>query len=568
MSLAPPASPPATAPAIDLSALPPGAVFARILGVNYFRLRTEDGGDLYLTQHGLPFWRQLLPWHWYEEQWFKSHRTRLEGTGTVYRLPTRPIEGRRPESIDLVVKWSRVGEDVPLDTLTLQRAITAEFNTPFEEFSLLEDLRRGEYGPRELRIRTQKPLAIYVPPERMQLWQTGRSAAKILSKVQRHPAVEIDILRSYIMLYQWVDGVTAIEAMNATSPSLAQMQIELSDLTHAVDQDLRRKGFVVADHKPAHVIVRVRNGQLLRRQGSDKTYAVVDYELLNRTPEYEQAVSSARRTDYLRRQRDRFEPQPASAFRSADVKPFSLLGVDYVYGSTASTHGQLWVVGNDPELFGYFLPERWRHKQVLMSPRNQTYYVQTKDRIHLLWKVSSIGDQPEDLSLQEHGFNSPFEEFACALDLAKRGVPTVHPRAIYATGEYLGVPGCVADARRFEEFGQITLPDGQPLMRPDQDYITIWGWWRGVDDVEAFDDLPRWSAIDAAQAHRAGMLTQVRLDRIVRRQARRLRAAGYVDLNLRGEHILLSYRPGGSFKTDATGELESPHCNFEFVRRI
>jgi hypothetical protein len=346
-------------------------------------------------------------------------------------------------------------------------------------------------------------------------------------------------------------------------------------LTDAVDRDLRAKGFVVADHKPTHIIVRVKDGRLRQhRADNGRTYAIVDYELLNRTPEHEQAVGAASRTEYLRRQRDRFHPAGATSI-AADLKPVEVLGVDYVYGSTASTNGQLWVVGNDPELFGYFLPERWRHKQVVLSPRNQTYYVQTKDRIHLLWKVSSVGELPmvdeEDSAYEailSQGYNSPFEEFACALELAQRGVPTVHPRAIYATGEYLGVPGCVADVRRFERFGAVRMPDGQPLMRPDQDYVAIWGWWRGLSDAEAFEDLPRWSAIDAAQACRAGMISPAQHEAIVQRQARLLADAGYVDLNLRGEHILLSYRPGGSFKTDAAGELESPHCNFEFVRRL
>lgn len=32
--------------------------------------------------------------------------------------------------------------------------------------------------------------------------------------------------------------------------------------------------------------------------------------------------------------------------------------------------------------------------------------------------------------VRAHGFNSPFEEFSIALDLARRGVPTTYPRAI------------------------------------------------------------------------------------------------------------------------------------------
>ncbi len=67
-----------------------------------------------------------------------------------------------------------------------------ELTVDFEEFSLLMELRSGVTGPRDIRIRTQKPLAIYVPSERLQLWQTGRSESKIAAKIARHPGVELD----------------------------------------------------------------------------------------------------------------------------------------------------------------------------------------------------------------------------------------------------------------------------------------------------------------------------------------------------------------------------------------
>ena len=178
------------------------------LGVDYHRLKPEDGGDLYLTKFGLPFWQNLLPENWYAAEWFEAKRERLEGTSMVYRVPTRTVSGT---VLNLVVKWSRVGEVVPLDTLTVNKFIHAEFNSPFEEFSLLMELRRGEAGPQAIRIRTQKPLAIYVPSERMQLWQTGRSEDKIRAKMARHPGVEIDILRQYVVLFGWIKGDDAVE---------------------------------------------------------------------------------------------------------------------------------------------------------------------------------------------------------------------------------------------------------------------------------------------------------------------------------------------------------------------
>ena len=140
---------------------------------------------------------------------------------------------------------------MPLDTFTLNKTINAEFNTPFEEFSLVEELRAGRYGPSSLRVLTQKPMAIYVPPEKMQLWQTGRSRDKIVSKIARHPGIEIDILRSYILLYAWIDGLNAVEAYRCSYFEAAKQERALTDLTHKVDVDLEKKGFMVADNKPS-----------------------------------------------------------------------------------------------------------------------------------------------------------------------------------------------------------------------------------------------------------------------------------------------------------------------------
>ncbi len=184
-----------------------------LLGVDYIHFKTSDGGELYLTRFGLPCWQNLLPENWHAREWFEAKRERLEGTSAVYRVPTRMVQGKM---LDLVVKWSRVGEDVPFDTPTFNRFINAEFNCPFEEFSLLMELRKGDTGPQAIRIRTQKPLAIYVPSERLQLWQTGRSEERLRAKVVRHPGVEIDILRQYVLLYGWIKGLDAVEMTNTS----------------------------------------------------------------------------------------------------------------------------------------------------------------------------------------------------------------------------------------------------------------------------------------------------------------------------------------------------------------
>ncbi len=235
----------------------------------------------------------------------------------------------------------------------------------------------------------------------------------------------------------------------------------------------------------------------------------------------------------------------------------------------------MYVVGHDPELFVYFLPERWRLKQVRLSDTAQTYYTQTKDRIHLVWKVSRLGEVPaptgleaRDRDLAAYGYNSPFEEFALALEMKGQGIPTVCPRAIYMTGSANEVVAPVLDDRRFNALRGVLSPDGKPVLPINHDYILIWGYWRGREDAEAVADELLWTPIDATQAAAKGIIPSSMIDEVITRHRKRLAAAGFEDLNLKGDHILLSYIPEGPLKLDEHGFLELRHCNFELVRRI
>ena len=322
-----------TAAGVDV---PDDAQWMNFLGVDYHHLKTADGGDLYLTSFARPFWRNLLPEHWYAADWFKSNRQRLDGTSTVYRLPTMTVRGRE---LDLVVKFSRVGEEIPMDTFTINKFVNAEFNSPFEEFSLLMELRRGGHGPRGVSIRTQKPLAIYVPPERLRLWQTGRSEQKIRAKIARHPGVEIDILRQYVVLFGWIKGLDAVETADLFQLRDRARKRFLSHITSLVVHELAQKGYRVIDMKPQHVILRPRPGRkLLRDHDHQFAYALIDYELLQRTPEHEAVVRSETRRFYLSHMAHRFDP-PAGGPLPDHLHHVGLLGVDYVFGHADSTGG-------------------------------------------------------------------------------------------------------------------------------------------------------------------------------------------------------------------------------------
>jgi len=251
-----------------------------LIGVDYLRLKTGDGGDLYLTRFGLPFREQLAPDNWYAPDWFSVRRARLPGTSAIYKVPTRPVRG---VSLNLVARFSRVGQEIPLDTLTLNENIHAEFNSPFEEFALVMELRAAGLGASRARILTKRPLAIYMPPEQLQHWQTGRLESKMAAKRARHPEAELDLLRQYILLYGWIEGLNAVQAIQALGVTGRLAETFLAETTLHAIHDLEQLGFRMLDIKPEHLVLRIRpDGSLLRRRTGNPSYALVDYELLER----------------------------------------------------------------------------------------------------------------------------------------------------------------------------------------------------------------------------------------------------------------------------------------------
>jgi len=567
-----PAGPPSAPPEGVAKGLPSRTDFIDLLGVHYIHCKTSDGGDLYLTKYGLPFWEHLLPENWYTKDWFEANRERLTGTSLVYRVPTRHINRT---SLDLVVKWSRVGEDVPLDTFTINKFINAEFNSPFEEFALLMELRQGRTGPPGIRIRTQKPLAIYVPSERLQLWQTGRSESKIAAKLARHPGVEVDILRQYVLLYGWIKGADITEAARLWQIEPEERQQFFDRAMSLVIHELELKGYRVADMKPQHIIVRMKpDGSLLRDRNGQLVYALVDYELLERTPEHEQAVRSEHRQHYLQHMARRFEVNTAKPLPS-HLRAVNILGVDYVFGQAESTGGTLWVVGKDPDLFNYFLPERWRRTpKEALSTNNQVFFTRTKDNINLVWKVSRVGEipwlvgmGPRAQEIVNHGYNSPFEEFALALEMSRAGLRTTYPRAIYMTGHRVD-PRKVDDHRRYSALRHLCLEDGWPILREDREYITIWGFWNGPDQMLAAQDGRYYRGISAEQAYLEQIISGDSLAEILDRAQLRMAICGFEDLRLKPDHLLVSLDPDKQLVRDTFGKPEVRLCNFELVRRI
>jgi len=114
----------------------PAEVKLTSFGVDYVRIDLAEAGEIFLTRFGWPYLRQLLPSSWFADRYYVRHGQRLLGsTGAVYRVPTAPDAG---PSIDVVMKFSRVGQEVPLEIASTfppgtsaQVMANARFNSPF-----------------------------------------------------------------------------------------------------------------------------------------------------------------------------------------------------------------------------------------------------------------------------------------------------------------------------------------------------------------------------------------------------------------------------------------------------
>lgn len=205
-------------------AVPP-ALRREVYGVRYVELTDFSGGTIWLTRHGWSFLEQLEPAKWYGGRRYDRKGEHLsKGSGAVFRVVSEDSVGR---AVNLVVKFSRMAQDLPLQVSSrfpdgLPRHILDEsvFNDPFEEFGLLEELRRGKFGPPDVCVRTKRPLAIYSPGTSLQPWQLGRSEhqfqqhARRLATDQRAlengvQRVELLFDRQYITLFHWVRGQDA-----------------------------------------------------------------------------------------------------------------------------------------------------------------------------------------------------------------------------------------------------------------------------------------------------------------------------------------------------------------------
>ncbi len=555
----------------------PSEMRLEAFGVEYAHVRAADGGDLLITRYGWPFVRCLMPENWYADRGYADRGQRLPGaTGQVYRVPTRPIAGR---SIDVVVKFSRVGQEVPLviattlpEDVSPVELANARFNSPLEEFGLVMELRRGEYGPNHVRLFAQRPLAIYAPPEVFEHWQLGRSRTRFLAhqrllaqdQQEAETAIGLDIKRTYVLLYSWNNGYNAEVACEAGDLSEAQ----LHEFSQRVFAELRTKGFRVLDNKPKHFIVRRRRGRndLIRRAGNT-VYSLVDFELLQRTAEHQRHFRVVQRAKYWEMQSRRLEQPPAHL--PPPLKAVRILGVNYIYGTTPNG-GKLWTVGQDPHLMDYFMPDRWRRTpRIKVALTNEVYRTRTRDNIHVVYRRSRMGERPHvdpfyeyGKQLRDHGYNTPFEEVAIAEHLRLAGISTVYPRAIYRTGHESTKAGYIRDDRRYQTHANLLTPDAEPepILSPKHEYYTIWGYFRGIDPQKHYRRHGHWGFVDVEQANEDGLLSDRDRAAVLARTRRRLAALGIADEAIADYEFLLCFDDKGQLRRTDAGELDVTWC--------
>ena len=538
----------------------------KILGVEYAHLRLDSNDDLYITAEGMPFIDNLRPENFFTDKaWFEKNSRRLSGTGCIYKVKTKRIGGIEK---DIVIKWNRMGQDIP-GAGDCEELMYSEFNSPFEEFALVAELR-GVMCESSPRVTIHKPLAIYVPSERVELWQTGRKEYKMQYKIKSHTDITLDIHRSSAVIYEWIEGIDSAEAFGKKVLGKKLMEF----LTIQAGEELKENGFVVKDNKPHHIIVKPAGKRELLKDREKMPYGLIDFELLERTPKSESIIKKDKRRDYLKRQRDRFIIEIPNKFHP-HLHHVNIFGVDYVYGHVESTKGRLWIAGRDPYLFDYFLPERWKRiPKTKISVYSEMYHSVTKDNIHLVWKVSKVGFRPDldpfkedEKKIIEYGYNSPFEEVALAVELDKLGIPAIYPRAIYMSEFKTGITGNPLDSSRYKSHAKYKTPDAIPILKKKHDYIIIWGYWNGPDEKLAEKDGDYYEWKDALRVYKDNIITQTEYIDLLRNTKKKLSKVGIIDLNLRGDHILISFDSKKRLITDSHNMPEVRICNFEFLKR-
>jgi hypothetical protein len=75
-----------------------------------------------------------------------------------------------------------------------------------------------------------------------------------------------------------------------------------------------------------------------------------------------------------------------------------------------------------------------------------------------------------------------------------------------------------------------------------------------------------YTSLNAKHACAHGQISRRMMEELMEDNAARLAGCGLEDLNLKPDHLLISFDSAGKLVLDASGKPEVRLCNFEFVR--
>ena len=105
----------------------------------------------------------------------------------------------------------------------------------------------------------------------MQLWQSGRSRSKINRIRARHPGVDLDIMKQYKLVYEWIRGKNLIEIFEHISLEIPDVVHHLQAMQKKAFDDLSKKGYHMADMKPEHVIIHEDDCERIEQMGRERS---------------------------------------------------------------------------------------------------------------------------------------------------------------------------------------------------------------------------------------------------------------------------------------------------------
>ncbi len=519
-----------------------------VLDLPYLHLKTSIGDDLYITDSGLPLWQKLLPQNFARDrEWFNAVKVPLPGSSSIFRIPLKDGSG------DVVFKWNRMGSDPMIPNSQ------ATFNSPFEEFTLISELQSRINSS----FRVQQALAIYVPSERhtLETLQRRRSLMDLLNRIQ--PDDHIDMYRDYAVIYRWAEGKDLYEHVQAGRLTME----EAVQKTKAVAKMMDDVGYAVTDHKMSHIITEVPADK-----ASFEDFTVIDFELLHRTATHEYTIRKLRRQRYYEL---RLREQRGASLPGRSENSVTIFGRPYLETETESSGGRLWVAGTTEELIDFFVPEKWQTTpRQRLSRSGGTYLTNTKDNIKLVVKESRVGDRPVFDPLFEKGddavffgYNSPFEEASISAAMESAGLPVIRLCAIYLKNQVYSVADYRKDTSRYDSHHAFLGADGQPVLREDRQYLTLWQYWEGSSMDMLLYPHGRYEPVNLLMAYYRGIIDRKEYESILRYTEFKLSTKGFHDFASKSTHIILLLDREGVLVKDETGMPLYRYCNFALIKK-